>query len=199
MPESSPTAVASAVGWAALAILVFGIGLAISFSGYWGNDLTKVVPMPASQFVERGEVGRHFRRLTLNDYRMGVWAFSRNAYTLVRHPTRLFQSEPCFPVDNALALHHPVITQGLVALPGYLLTGDPVATTNLLLFATILLGALAVGALRRHPLRPSDFYRVRLHRHDRRDLDVLRRFHVLIRLPRPRRRHALRLRGQLPV
>jgi hypothetical protein len=145
--ESSPTAVIPAAGWTALAILIFGAGLAISFSGYWGNDLTEVVPVPASEFVERGDAGRHVRQLTLNDYRMGVWAFSRNAYTLVNHPTRLFQAEPCYPVDDALALHHPVITQGLVALPGYLLTGDPVATTNLLLFATILLGALAVTLL----------------------------------------------------
>ena len=149
MTEPGTSAAASARLFVAVAALVFALALVQAFAGHWGADWSEVVPMPAPVEADgvRGERRHGFSEITRNDYRMGVWAFARNARAWLHHPHRIFHAESCYPASRTLALHHPVVTQGLVGVPPYLLTGDPVRTTNVLLLLTALLGAAAMALL----------------------------------------------------
>ena len=62
MKEPGPADAASKGVSAALAILVFGIGLAIAFDGYWGSDLGVSVPIPSAEFKARGDAERRVVR-----------------------------------------------------------------------------------------------------------------------------------------
>ena len=84
------------------------------------------------------------RALMGMDLNFVVGLTARNAFTLLSRPSRIFDAEQCYPAQNTLALGEPMLTQGLVGVPAYLLTGDPVATFNLVLLAITLLSAFAM-------------------------------------------------------
>lgn len=147
MKQSRDAADPSPLRPVALALAVFGIALGLAFQGHLGADFHTSVPVPARALVEVEGAPARIDPVTQTDYRMGVWAFGRHAYTLWTAPWRIFQTEPCHPVENGLALHHPVITQGLLAMPAYLVSGDPLATTNWLILFSALLGACAMALL----------------------------------------------------
>jgi hypothetical protein len=79
-----------------------------------------------------------------SDLKFVVGTTARNAFTLLNRPWRLFDAEQCYPTDKALALGEPMISQGVLGMPAYLLTRDPVATFNLVLIGITLLSALAM-------------------------------------------------------
>jgi hypothetical protein len=114
------------------------LALVSSFQGFWGGDLRSEVPFRAD-----GIAGP----ITTQDYQMTVWATSRNARALLRNPIELFDAEPCYPSGNSLTVYHPLVTMGLLAIPGQLATGDPVAAFNLALFLKILIAAIAMYVL----------------------------------------------------
>lgn len=121
--------------WFTGATLVFLLALVTSFHGFWGGDLRRDVPFPSDGIAGPVKTA---------DYQMTVWATSRNAYALLRRPTRLFDAEPCYPAGNSLTIYHPLITLGLLAIPGLLSTGDPVAAFNLALLLKVLIAAIAM-------------------------------------------------------
>lgn len=86
-------------------------------------------------------------KVGLADTTFAVWLVSRNAYTLLHHPFHLFDTEHCAPAKKTMTLGEPMITMGLLAVPAYLLTGDPILTYNLTLCTLWAIGALAVYLL----------------------------------------------------
>lgn len=74
-------------------------------------------------------------KMAQSDLRFVVWVVSRNAYTLLTRPWRLFDAEQCHPAANALALGEPAITLGLLGTAGYAVSRDPIATFNWVLLA----------------------------------------------------------------
>ena len=119
----------------ATALLVFGAALAIMFYDFLRTPLSEFILSPA---LEKLDV------LTVADHRFTVWAISRNAYTLATLHTKLFDAEQCYPVPNSLAFGHPFITLGMLGVPAYLATGDPIITYNFAFFALVLLSAMAM-------------------------------------------------------
>lgn len=81
------------------------------------------------------------------DTAFAVWLVSRNAYTLVRRPWRLFDTEHCAPAERTITLSEPMITVGLLAVPFYLMTGDPILTYNLAIWALWSLAGMAIFCL----------------------------------------------------
>jgi len=146
------------VGWTIAAALVFGLGLVVVFGQVWRADLHRVAPWPElapgepSDPIERlmpleGPFVASRRQLARGDQVFAVWAVAQNARGFLENPGRPFHADPCHPAENAQALGHPILSHGLLALPAYLATRDPVATYNFLLVAVVLLGALAMFAL----------------------------------------------------
>jgi hypothetical protein len=76
-----------------------------------------------------------------------AWLVARNARTITRSPTRLFDAEHCAPAQRTLAYGEPLFTMGMLAVPPYLVVRDPVATYNLALFSAFLVSALAMYLL----------------------------------------------------
>ena len=81
------------------------------------------------------------------DHGFALWVVSRNAYTLLNEPSRLFGEGPCFPFPKPLALGHPAVTQGILAAPVYAATGNPVASYNSIMILASFLAALAMYLL----------------------------------------------------
>jgi hypothetical protein len=152
-PDPTPPARRS-WGFTALALLVFLAADAVLFRALWGRDLTEGALMPPLSLYEelaRGEAEPQpavfWDGVATNDLRFVIWLVARNARTLLFRPTALFDAEPCYPARNSLALGEPGISQGVVAMPAYLLTRDPIATYALLLIALPLISALAMFLL----------------------------------------------------
>jgi hypothetical protein len=124
--------------WHAGAVAVFLLALATSFHGFWGGELRRDVPFPSDRIAGPVKVA---------DYQMTVWATSRNAWTLLHRPAAIFDAEPCYPSANSLTIYHPLITLGLLAVPGWLASGEPVAAFNSALFLKLLIAALAMYLL----------------------------------------------------
>ena len=57
---------------------------------------------------------------------------------------RIFDAEQCFPASRSLALGDPAITLGLLGIPVWVLSGDPILTLNVVTLAVNLLAALAM-------------------------------------------------------
>ena len=81
------------------------------------------------------------------DHGFALWVVSRNAYTLLTEPSRLFGEGPCFPFPKPLALGHPAVTQGILAAPAYAATGNPIASYNSIMILASFLAALAMYLL----------------------------------------------------
>lgn len=84
---------------------------------------------------------------SLADTVFEAWLVSRHARTLTTAPHRLFDTEHCAPAQKTLTLGIPMITMGVLAIPAWWLTGDPILTFNLTLVLMSLLGAAAMYAL----------------------------------------------------
>jgi hypothetical protein len=122
--------------WTALAVLLFAAGVGRQFGGLLERGVAERVA-----FVS--ESGAASSGL-IHDVGYVVWAVGRNSRVLATRPWRLFDAEPCHPVEKALALGEPAISLGLVGVVPWVLTRDPLATFNLVLLAVSFLGALAL-------------------------------------------------------
>lgn len=130
--------------WLAVAAAVFMLALASVFHELWRHDPTTVIPEPRLEAGEAFDNPKKNEFLARSDQRFVVWLIARNARTLLTEPSRLFDSELCFPAENALVFGEPAITLGLIAAPAYWATRDPIATFNLLLVALALISAFAM-------------------------------------------------------
>jgi hypothetical protein len=87
------------------------------------------------------------RSLGTADWHMIAWELSRNARTLLLHPTHLFDAEGCYPAERSLTLGEPMITASLLAAPAYWLTGEPAAAFNFAVLALFVIGGTSVYLL----------------------------------------------------
>jgi hypothetical protein len=122
--------------WLALAVLLFTLTTAQRFADFFEEGLYEAVPSPRS--LEPNPL--FFRP----DQQFVVWAVSRNARTLVTRPLDIFDSEQCFPTENSLALGEPVIAMGVLGIPVWLVSGDPVLIYNVVLLLMSMCAALAM-------------------------------------------------------
>lgn len=132
-----PPGVRAGLAWTALALLLFAAGVWRQFGGLLEQDLAAVVTHPPTLALKA--LG--------NDAGYVTWVVGRNARVLSSQPWRLFDAEPCAPVERALALGEPAIALAAVGILPWLLTRDPIHTFNLTLLVTCFLGPLAMYLL----------------------------------------------------
>jgi arylsulfatase A-like enzyme len=128
--------------WHLLAALVFLAALPLRFDELLGQDLSRVALVPNT---EGGNTGPN--SLNAGDLRFVVWLVARNAYTLLEQPRHLFDAEPCYPARKALTLGEPGLTLGLLGLPAWAWSGDPLLTFHAAHFAVVWIAAFAMYLL----------------------------------------------------
>ena len=122
-----------------MALAIFLAALAITFGEVWRAGPRTFVP--SVQIADQG-----LATMVRSDIEFETWLVARHAYTLVRRPWRLFDTEHCAPGEKTLTLGLPMITLGLLAVPASLL-GDPILTYNLSLATLFLASAVAMYLL----------------------------------------------------
>lgn len=137
--------------WSAFALALFAGTLLLVFRGVLSAGLTEHVPV-SSFGHERdsvtGELALPARDSIFHtDQRFVVWLTARNAHALLGGPFGFFDAETCQPADASLAFGEPGLSLGLVGIPAWLLTRDPVATFNLVFFSLTLIAAFAMYLL----------------------------------------------------
>jgi hypothetical protein len=125
--------------WVLVAALVFSFAAIATYAPVWRAGATVVVP---AQRATGGWV-----TISHGDLQAEVWIVSRGAYTLVHRPLHYFDSEHCAPTEKSLAYGPAMLTMALLAIPAYLVTGDPVLTYNVDLVLYSLIGAAAMYLL----------------------------------------------------
>jgi hypothetical protein len=126
--------------WNLAALLVFFLAAAAVYGEVWREDARSVVP--ARDFQHRGA-----RLTTRMDVTFQTWLATRNAYTLIHRPHRLFDTEHCAPWEKTMTLGIPMITMGLLAVPISVATSDPILTYNVAVVALTLIAAVAMFLL----------------------------------------------------
>ena len=129
--------------WTAGAVLLFVVTALWLQADVWRLGFDRVVPSSPGGMHAAARAGSQID-LNLSDQRFVVWAVARNAYTLVTRPASLFDSEMCYPEEHTLAMGPPAISLGMLGVPAWIATGDPVATYNFTLIAMNVLAALAM-------------------------------------------------------
>jgi len=129
----------------ALAAAVLACALASAFHPYRGSDLRREAPAVAREGADPG--GHPGGWIAGLDQRFVTWLAARNAWTLLHRPAALFDAEPCFPERSTLAFGEPGIALGVVAIPGWIASRDPIATWNATLPTFAVVWALALFLL----------------------------------------------------
>lgn len=120
-----------------IAVLVFGMAAALVYGPVWLAGADAKVPVRPS--LEPG-----LKQATRADVTFETWLVARHARTLVTAPQRLFDTEHCAPAKRTLALGIPMIALGVLAIPAFAITSDPVLTWNIVLVTLTCVGALAM-------------------------------------------------------
>ena len=126
----------------ALSILVLLLAWVWTFQGFSAHDPSAWVPRYVSQ--ELGPEATLDSPFLDTDQGFVAWILSRNARTWTQSPSRLFEGEICYPAQQVLALGEPVLTLGLLAIPAWWATEDPLWTYNSVILLLPLLSALAL-------------------------------------------------------
>ena len=129
-----------------IALLCFAAATVVLLSGVLRAGFTTSIAIGTRAPVGE-ESTTDWRRLLAGDATLATAVVARNAYTLTHAPSRLFEAEPCAPAHSTLAFGESMITLGTVAVPGWLLTGNPVAAYNTAVFAMFILAATAMYLL----------------------------------------------------
>jgi hypothetical protein len=89
-------------------------------------------------------------RLDSGDGRFSVWNVAWVAHALTTHPSRLYDANIFYPHDDALAYSEANLVAGVLAVPVWLVTKNPYATSNWTILCAFVLSGLAAYALARH-------------------------------------------------
>jgi len=128
----------------AAGLLVLALALLFSFRGFVDGDASDVTHFVLHPSRAEQGTGSFAARI---DTRFVVWLVSRNGRTWSESPPSLFDGEICHPTPQSIALGEPGLTLGLVGMPAWLATQDPIWTFNFVSVVIIALGALAMFAL----------------------------------------------------
>lgn len=80
------------------------------------------------------------------DLRLVVALLIHDARAFLGYPARLFDGVQCYPLPSATTLGEHVIAEGLLAVPTYFVTGDPIVSYNVTLIVVLWVGALSMYA-----------------------------------------------------
>jgi len=108
-------------------------------------QLYAVLPYPRS--LELLPARDNWIQLSWNDELLTAAQLTRNARRMVTAPWRLWDNGQCYPMANARALGEHMLGMGLRGTVPYALTGDPVATTNVVLITLPWMAGMAMYAL----------------------------------------------------
>lgn len=106
-----------------------------------------VFPAFTSTIVTGPEVPPAWRQITAADQKLVVAVVTANARTLPTDPAATLDGPQCHPLRRALMLGQHELGEGLLGIVPYALTGDPVATYNVVVVLSLLLPGLAMHAL----------------------------------------------------
>lgn len=120
----------------AIAAGIFLLASLVTWADVWSAG-------PASN-VAVHESAPRFRIPGRADAIFQAWLVSRHAHTWMHRPWRLFDTEHCAPARNSLTLGIPMLTLGLLAIPGAMFSDEPVLVYNT---ALVLLGLVTAFAM----------------------------------------------------
>ena len=125
---------------ALIAVSVFAVAIDLQFEPVRSEGASSHVPVFDPDWA---------RILPFNvaDVKFEAWLVARHAQTLLTRPRHLFDTEHCAPYENTLTFGIPMLTMGLLGVPGYVAFGDIVPTYNSALVLWLLFAALAMYAL----------------------------------------------------
>ncbi|MFQ5416572.1 MAG: hypothetical protein ACE5FL_05910 [Myxococcota bacterium] len=124
--------------WVAIALVIFSLITAFLFREVLRAGPASFLPVSSSD---------RLLSISKSDVTFEAWLVARNAYTLSRHPHRLFDTEHCAPAKKTLTLGIPMITMGLFAIPVSLVTPNPAIAYNAATATVLLLSAVAMFLL----------------------------------------------------
>lgn len=133
--------------WSAIALLVFALATLFLFRGLIGRDPYSAVPVNIEKAAADGPSETNWEALAETDIRFIVWMVARGAHALLHHPSDYFEAEQCHPTTTSLAYGESGIAVAILALPAYVLTGDPIGAFNGMLVLSTLIASFAMYLL----------------------------------------------------
>lgn len=125
---------------ALVAVSVFAVAIALQFEPVRSEGAFDHVPVFDPDWAR-------IAPYNVADVKFEAWLVARHAQTLLTRPQHLFDTEHCAPYENTLTFGIPMLTMGLLGVPGYVAFGDIVPTYNSALVLWLLFAALAMYAL----------------------------------------------------
>jgi hypothetical protein len=128
--------------WLVVAALMLALGVAVTFGPLWqqGANLVVAKSKLPPEVANLDAFGRA-------DATLCAWIVGRNAYTLLHHPLRLFDTEHCAPMKQSMVLCVSLITMAILGIPIWLISGDPIVTYNAALVLQTVAAFVAMYAL----------------------------------------------------
>ena len=130
------------------ALLIFSIATVVTYGELWQRGASSEVVFKTWGELEsstwKGLKLDSLGHASRADVIFESWLVARNARTLATRPLRLFDTEQCAPAEKTLTLGIPMITMGVLAIPTWFATGDPILTFNVTTVALNWVAALAM-------------------------------------------------------
>lgn len=146
-PGRRPAAGSRAWRELAVATVVFALAAAWVMGDLAGRDPTRFAIANVSEQPTEGPRREAWHTLGLNDLRFVTWQIARNARVLPTRPWRFFDAGMCHPAENAMAFGPSAFTLGVLGMPAWWWSRDPVLSWNWTLFAVTLAAALGMFLL----------------------------------------------------
>ena len=109
-----------------------------------------VLPALAALLPENPHLEDAYRTLGRLDRAMVLWIVTGNADRILDRPAQLRAEGQCHPLPRAYTLGEHMLGESLLASVPLALTGDPIASYNVLLIASLWMAALAMFLCARH-------------------------------------------------
>ncbi len=135
---------ATTAAWIGAAVLLYGAVTTVVYADVWRAGFRNAIAFTFTDAPVDTPVRAARMAMRESDALYTVWVVGRNAYTLLHHPSQLFDGERCYPTRLSMALGESMLSLSLLGLPAALVTGDPVATYNFALALNAILSGLAM-------------------------------------------------------
>jgi hypothetical protein len=126
------------------------VAAAIVYLGVALWNFRAVLPAPATLLPENPHLDADYAALARLDLTMVLWVVTGNADRILTRPAQLRAEGQCHPLPRAYTLGEHMLGESLLATVPLALTGDPIASYNVLLIASLWIAALAMFLCARH-------------------------------------------------
>lgn len=109
-----------------------------------------VLPAPATLLPESPQASAELGALGRLDLTMVLWVVTGNADRLLTRPEQLRAEGQCHPLPRAYTLGEHMLGESLLATVPLALTGDPIASYNTMLVASLWIAGVAMFLCARH-------------------------------------------------